>query len=176
MSDHQDPLDFLDTEPAAAPALREILWQETARLLRRKLWRRRLQTAAALAACVLLGMSLMWLLQPRPTPEIIVQRIQSPLTPNPKEPEEPLPAARETAVALEWRAFDSADDSAALYFRAGQRYLDDHGDMRSALRCYRLAFEADPQLVETTNPNDNWLVIALKNARRKEISHASPAH
>ncbi|MCI0380531.1 MAG: hypothetical protein L0215_23335 [Gemmataceae bacterium] len=173
MSDPRDPLDFLDTQPAAPPDLREALWQNTARLLRRKLWRRRLQTAAALAACVLAGMGIMWLLQPRPKPEIIVQRIEVPQKPFAEEKPQP---TRETAVALEWRAFDSSENRGALYFQAGHRYLDDHGDMQSALRCYRLAFETDPELAQITDPGDNWLVVALKNARRKEISHASPLH
>jgi hypothetical protein len=71
---------------------------------------------------------------------------------------------------LEWTAFDAESDQqrVKLYFQAGDLYLTDHNDIDSALRCYRQALHyCDVQNVEF-DPNDNWLVMALKRDYRKE--------
>ncbi len=82
------------------------------------------------------------------------------------EPLEPLPP-----VALEWQAFDSRSNRAAAYFLAGNKYLEASNDLESALRCYSQALDACTEAELEIAPEDNWLVVSLKNARRKEIVH-----
>jgi hypothetical protein len=76
------------------------------------------------------------------------------------------------AVALEWQAFDAPRaERAALYFQAGDRYLEDARDVASAMRCYNVALDATPMDSLEIQPDDNWLVTTLKLAqieRRKE--------
>jgi len=71
---------------------------------------------------------------------------------------------------LEWRAFDAADDPVRvkLYFQAGDLYLDRLDDVQSALRCYQQAIYFCEASDLEINPNDNWLVMALKRDHRKE--------
>jgi hypothetical protein len=76
-----------------------------------------------------------------------------------------------TLVELEWRAFDSRDKRAALFFEVAQRYFDAN-DLDSAVRCYRQAFDASPKEDLAIRPDDNWLVMALKEARQKENDNA----
>lgn len=54
-----------------------------------------------------------------------------------------------------------------LYRQAGDRCSTEEGDLASALRCYGQALDAAPDQV-AVNPQDNWLLIALKQARQKE--------
>ena len=71
----------------------------------------------------------------------------------------------------EWRAFDSRENRAALFFEVAQRYLEKQ-DYDSALRCYRQALDAAPKEELAIRSDDNWLVMALKEARQKENNDA----
>src|SRR5262249_51373641 len=117
------------------------------------------------------------LVAPRPRIDL-VDRVVTPPPPKdepkpqpaPEEPTPPAAAATVNPLDLEWTAFDTADDqhTVSLYFRAGDLYLEKQNDYESALRCYSQALHycQAPQL--ELNPNDNWLVMALKRDYRKE--------
>jgi hypothetical protein len=81
------------------------------------------------------------------------------------------PDAPPSLVEMEWRAFDSRDNRAALFFEVAQRYFDAK-DLDSAVRCYRQAFDASPKEDLAIRADDNWLVMALKEARQKENDNA----
>ena len=81
-------------------------------------------------------------------------------------------ARRASLLDLEWRAFDSRENRAALFFAVAQRYLEEQHDYESALRCYRQALDAAPKEALAIRPDDNWFVMALKEARQKENNDA----
>jgi hypothetical protein len=59
-------------------------------------------------------------------------------------------------------------ERAAQLRKAGDLYLEQANDYAAALRCYSQAFNAaGPEALEFS-PDDNWLVMAIKTARRKE--------
>jgi hypothetical protein len=187
------PLDEFLSHPPAAPAsagLRQDLLRQTSGLVRRRRLVRRLAAAGAVAAAVLLTAAALWYglsggQPPEPPPVAkLPERKQPEPAPAPPQPvavpapEKPKPApapeakAPPSAVALEWKAFDAPrPQKAALYLKAGDRYLADGHDIAAALRCYGQAFKtAPPEALEVT-PDDNWLLIALKMdhaERRKE--------
>ena len=175
-----DPLEeFLasDFSDPAPTALRQAVFAATTRVLRRRRLARRLAGAAALAACFVAGMGTMILWQTQEPPE---HQAQHPLATEshsvkqpeanaapPTNPEPPL-----TLIELEWRAFDSRDNRAALFFEVARRYLDERQDYDSALRCYSQALDAAPKEELAIRSDDNWLVMALKEARQKEKNDA----
>jgi len=179
MNDLPDPLlEFL--MPPALPnssELRQSLRQKTSGLVRRRRYARRLAIAASLAACLLLTLAALYVIDQ-------FRDQTAPVLPNVVEIPKPVDAPAveniekvettelvESPVALEWRAFDDQTDRATAYFLAGNKYLEASQDMESALRCYAQALDAcRPEQLEIV-PDDNWLVIALKNSRRKELVH-----
>lgn len=172
-----DPLEaFLRQPPAAGanPPWREALRDQTVKVLWRRRVGRRLRALAGLAACFLAGVAARHCWPeppPAPGPVEVVQ------APAPKE-EPPLPAPPvqpPTPLELEWQAFDSTQNRAALYRQAGDRYLGEQ-DFASALRCYAQALNAASEAELAISPDDNWLVMALKDARRKERTHAEVNH
>jgi hypothetical protein len=119
---------------------------------------------AAAVAWLLASGALTWQQQTTPPENLAVRNAVAPVdVPAPEN--DPAPSA----VALEWKAFDApADQQAELYFKAGQRYFEDHQDFGSALRCYRQAFDAGSEKLLAVSPSDNWLVMAIKIDCRKE--------
>ena len=71
---------------------------------------------------------------------------------------------------------DSRDNRAALFFEVARRYLEEQHDLDSALRCYSQALDAAPRETLAIRPEDNWLVMALKQARQKENNDATFNH
>ena len=167
--------DFLQHPPCAPLDAngREELAQRTTALLPRSA-RRRWPVIAAVAASIGIAIVsgyvgyLVGNAQPR---QEIVER---PIDPAPKKtPDEPKPAVALVSAdprALEWSAFDAADDQerVRLYFQAGDLYLDKHHDHESALRCYHQAIHYSSARELEITPSDNWLVMALKRDHRKE--------
>ncbi len=73
----------------------------------------------------------------------------------------------DSVVDLEWRALDEPAEAPALYREAGNRHLAD-ADPANAVRCYGNALDsATPETAEVKD-DDNWLLMAIKIARRKE--------
>ena len=184
-----EPLeDFLTAPPTPrhSPELRAALLDATTRVVRRRRAVRRVAMVGSLAAAVLMALAA-WALWPPGEPERVVVfdgnsgamkvelRPPEVEVPPAKEKEPPAPPAVAEAPALppalakEWQAFDAPKErKAALLLEAGDRYVDEHQDFASALRCYRHALAVGGDAALEITPNDNWLVMALKNDRRKE--------
>ena len=147
--------------PADLTPLREQILRYTTRRLRWRLRLRRVALVAALAACWAGGMlSMRWLSPPPTAPAVTVQKpVQSAETPAEY-------AAPPSALALERKAIDSGQ--ADLSRRAGDAYLQQEHDPLSAVRCYRRALDAAPEQTATFSTDDDWLLMAIKDARKKE--------
>jgi hypothetical protein len=190
------PLDEFLNNPPAGPepsGLRRELLLKTSSLVRRRRLVRRLAAAASVAAAIVLTALTVWLaLYRHGGPEdkelpVVIQRKDGPIPPPVKDGDHPVPpedekrpanqsdqppTAMPPAVALEWKAFDApAAQKATLYLRAGDRYVEDGRDLASAVRCYGQAVQVATAEALEIDPDDNWLVMALKLdqiERRKE--------
>jgi hypothetical protein len=165
---------LLPPEQPDSSALRQTLLAQTVRLLpRRRRWRL-LAAAGSLAACFLLGMLAMWLMRPAPADRPTVAEEKRPA---PEAPPAKAPLTRGTAMVREWQAFDSkGKERAALFARAGAQYLHEDQDPDAALRCYRQALAAATPDDLEVRPEDDWLVMALKTARKQENADAKNVH
>jgi hypothetical protein len=168
-----DPLDGLLRPPPgeADPALRRRLLERTTRTLRRRRRLRIVVWAAALAACYVLGLLTTLWLAPRRVEVVKVVEPQPPPAPAPEAPPPPPPAAGPaSAVALEWQAFD--DERRDLYRQAGDEYLHQDDDPASALRCYGQALNGASDKDLAISPDDDYLLMLVKEARQKEKNNA----
>ena len=170
-----DPVDDLlrgDFSSATESPLRRGLLEKTIRQLRRGRLVRRCALAGSWAACFVAGAPAMFLWHASMAPDPggnghqpVAERPGPKEKPAPpKDMAKPDPAA--AAVAKEWEAFDSTGNRAALFFEAGDRYFNDNNDITSALRCYRQALDASSPEQLAISPNDNWLLISLKQSRQ----------
>jgi hypothetical protein len=89
----------------------------------------------------------------------------------PTQPRSPVPVD-ESALAREWDAFDSIDRRGERYRQAGDRYMEDESDPQSALRCYANALDNGTKQDLVISAEDNWLLMAIKDARQKENDYA----
>jgi hypothetical protein len=169
-----DPLEeFLTARPtpSAGGGLRANLLLQTTRLLRRRRRWRRLGFLAALAACYLAGLVTMRLLPAAPGAD-------QPLADGPAPPAEgkksPAPSAvvevTKNPVDLERQALKDQEKRAQLYRQAGDRYTQE-SDWESALRCYSNSLNVASAEDLTISVNDDWLLMAIKDARQKEKTH-----
>jgi hypothetical protein len=78
----------------------------------------------------------------------------------------------DSALDAEWVAFDSEDHRSELYRQAGDRYIKDENDLQSALRCYGNALDDGSEQDLTISSDDNWLLMAIKDARQREKNYA----
>jgi hypothetical protein len=170
-----DPLDeFLGRSFSceASEAMRLALRESTSRVLRLRQRVRKLALAGAMAACFLAGMATMYGLLPRVAarsePDRPVENVVTKIIEAAKD-QTPLPNAQ--IVELQARAH-KAERVTGLR-RAADLYLLEEQDYAAALRCYAQALnEADAQTLEIS-PDDTWLEMALKDARRKEKARAN---
>jgi len=169
---------FLQSRPPVAQnaSLEEQLLAQTTRVLRRRRVLRRARMATIFAGVFLAGAASAWLVKPAPMPPEPADQ-PSHAAPAVKEDAPPQsakdngkPAA--SAWAEEWRAFDARADRTRLFREAGDRYLAESQDVEAALRCYTQALDAGGDDALAVAPQDSWLLIALKDARRKEKARA----
>ena len=169
-----DPVeDFLERKsaPSPPPQLREDLLRQTTGLLRRRRRWRRAGFLAALAACYLAGLVTMRLLPTTVGRESHVVVKEAPPPDQKKQPApSPVVEVKKGAVALEWKALESKENQGELYRQAGNRYAQDN-DWESALRCYGRSLDATSDEDLKISPDDDWLLMAIKNSRRKEKTH-----
>ncbi len=173
-----DPLETLlgaVAPPAGGPELRQVLLARTSRVVHRRHQWRRLGLAAALAAAYLAGLGTMaFRHEPGQGPPVeMVKRPESPAPTVPPEapapyldPDVPVPVLERLAAAV------SPEQRTDYFRRAGDRYLEEDGDLTAAIRCYRKALDAAPPPALAISPNDNWLLMSLKSARLKEKKDA----
>jgi hypothetical protein len=102
-----------------------------------------------------------------PTVPEIADRTPSPeQAPAPSPPPSPpVVVAAVTARDLEWQAVEATERRAELFRLAGDRYLSEESDLVSAVRCYKHALDSGSPKDWKVTPNDNWLLMSLKNAR-----------
>jgi hypothetical protein len=167
MSDHVTPepdaLGELLGPPTLPPddRLRDRLRERSAGAVRWRRRRRQLVRVAVLAAFFAAGL---WTgHRPAPTPPVPVVAERA---------ARPLPESEMPALVLEWEALDGAQDRALRYRVAGDRYLAEEGDLASAVRCYGGALDAGTAADLDVSPDDNWLLMVIKDARKKEKRHA----
>ncbi len=148
--------------------------------MRRRRWQRRGVQIGALAACFLAGMAVMGVWQGIFNKPEENQRadaapfaVSADRENDKNQRADAVPLAEPTLLDLEWRAFDSRENRAALYFAVAKRYLEERQDYEAALRCYRQALDAAGQEELAIRPDDNWFVMALKEARQKENNDAT---
>lgn len=179
MSDHllpqSDPLEnWLAGQPALTPSetLEQAVLRRTQSVLRRRRWLRRTGFAGALAACYVAGLSTMkYLPSPQPTTTAVIARADQESKPPvtlPREDAAPSKPPSTSPLALEWQAVDSREKRPDLYRQAGDRYLQEDNDVQSAVRCYRNMLDAAPEEAAAISVDDNWLLMALKDAKQKE--------
>jgi hypothetical protein len=148
--------------------LRRRVLGETLRTFSRIRWRRRLLVAAGFLLCYLAGFAT-WHFIHRSrssTPEPPLAGLPSSPSPRPA-----LPA--KSPRDLEWQAVEDSDRNAHLFREAGDRYLQEEFDPLSAVRCYRQALDDEGEAL-TVSPEDSWLLMAIKHARKKEKDDATP--
>jgi hypothetical protein len=155
-----DPLDDLlgpaFSPPPGGPLRRELLGRTT-RALRRRHLRRRLGAAGVLVAAYAAGLLTVAAVTP-PEPAAPLREVARSAQP---------PGPPVTPAGLEWRALERPAQAGELYRQAADRYLDE-GDAGNAMRCYANALEEAGAGGLEVSPDDSWLLIAIKRARKKE--------
>jgi hypothetical protein len=166
--------------PAAADALRKAVLSRTVGVIR---FRRRLKNcilAASLVACYLAGVATMGLHSPASTTVSRPSNTQTTAAQSPPTPQESpalemakdLPKSQSGPPSVENK--QAAEPKLArdeILCRQGDQSLAD-GNLKQAIRKYQLALNLAPADRRAIAPQqDTWLLMALKNARTKEITH-----
>ena len=110
---------------------------------------------------------------PRQTERVVVVVKQ----PAPETPVVPAPVAKPatpppSAVALEWKAFDADKPRPDLYRQAGDQYLHEDADPASAVMCYGQSLNGASDKDLDISPDDDYLLMIVKEARQKEKKDA----
>jgi len=174
-SPEPDPLEGLlrpTSVPPESEALRQAVYTRTRGVLRRRRILRQFACAAGLLLSFAAGLLVMRVMTRPARMTVAVQPHQEeprpPDNPPSGSPENPKPPA----LVREWSAFDSDDRHGELYRQAGDSYMEDENDPQSALRCYTNALDRGTKQDLTISTDDNWLLMAIKDARQKENAHA----
>lgn len=163
-----DPLDGMLAPPSSSDtdALRQTVYARTRRVLRRGRRLRQFAYFAVMLHAFVGGMGTMYVvLRSVPAPEEPARSASK------EAPQPPAPSSDVPALAREWEAFDSDDRRAQLYLRAGETYLKEI-DPLSALRCYANSLDSGTERDRTISTDDDFLLMAIKNARQKETEYA----
>ena len=163
-----DPLaDLLAApSPVDAETLRQSLLAQTTRQLHRPRRLRFAVLAAALAACYGAGLLTMYLLRSAPAPAVVVAT-------EPARPADVTQPAEPPVVAEKPTEPANPAQRAALLRQQGDRFLNEENDPESALHSYTKALNAGSDDDAKFSPDDNWLLMAIKNAREKEDRNAN---
>ena len=173
--------DLLSIEaPADVDRLRLPLLTQTTSVVRRRRVIRRLGLAAALAGCYLAGMVTVWGSVAASTPrDAAFERHSTPEAkpdegsqPAPQRPGPPSVRRPRPAQPRDGRQVVAARADYRQIQRVSDRYLNEEGDILKALHYYTRALDqATPDEREISLESDSWLLMALKEARRKEHSN-----
>jgi hypothetical protein len=178
-----DPLDGILRPPSTPDnsALRQQVYARTQRVLQRRRRWRQLAYAAGLAASFVAGLVVMRLINPGERGRVSAPSEQTATESTPNTPaiqdlgaltQPRSPRTDDTALTLENNAFDSTDHRRERYQHAGDTYMNEEYDPQSALRCFRNALDSGTKQDLAISTNDNWLLMAIKDARQKETDHA----
>lgn len=168
-----DPLDAMLRPPSPPDddTLRQAVYTQTRRVLHRRRRLRRFAYAASLLLSFAGGAGVMRMAA-RTDP---VERAS--ITPQNTQVNQGADASRsptpdDSALDAEWVAFDSTQRRGELYRQAGDRYMTEEIDPQSALRCYGNALDNGTEQDSVISTNDNWLLMAIKDARQREKKNA----
>jgi cytochrome c-type biogenesis protein CcmH/NrfG len=166
---------ILDTggdQPAADDALRRALLAQTTGVLRFRRRAKRCVLVASLVACYLAGATTMGLLRAGSPPPSTGQPTIANSDPTPPRPSHPSPQPRKNQLAAKAVKKPTAFES---WRRIGDHYLNQSGDVSLAVAGYSEAIRLASDEERRISPErDNWLMMALKDARSKEKTHAYP--
>ena len=138
--------------------------------VRRRL--KKLVLAGGMAACFVAGMATMYGLVARVPAggESALAVVTVAVNKDRAATTDPLP---QNEQVIELQARTHAEQRVARLRKAGDLYLEQEQDYAAALRCYTQALnDANPQTFDIS-PDDTWLEMALKDARRKEKARAN---
>jgi hypothetical protein len=177
-----DPIDqFLGALPAPDDSveLRQSIQNKTLAVIRRRRRLRRIGWMTGLAACYGAGILTTWVFNvSQPEPTIANQQrletgvVEADKVPaGPKVETNPVDQLPDTALAMEWQAWDSESRRPELFRLAGDKYLQGN-DLESATRCYRGALRNASEKVLEVTVNDTWLYMSLKQAKQEENRYA----
>ena len=159
-------------QPTADDNLRETLLAQTLGVVRRRRWMKRCILAAVLLGCYLAGITTvgLWRSQGNVSPQspscqpMIVAQTPRNVTPPPL-PVSAGPVKRQAAAAKS-SGFEA-------WRRIGDHYLRETGDISLAVAGYSEAVNlASEEELAISPGRDNWILMALKDARTKERNHA----
>ena len=168
-----DPLEGIlrPPSPLESEALRQTVYTRTRRVLRRRRRVRQFAYAASLLMSFAAGVLAMRMTMQTDSGER--GGVSAPMAPTNQGADTPrLPEPEDSALATEWTAFDSEDHRAELYRQAGDRYMEEESDPLSALRSYSNSLDNGTERDLAISTDDNWLLMAIKDARQKEKKHA----
>jgi hypothetical protein len=172
-----DPIEAMlrPPPPPDNEALRQTVYTHTQRVLYRRRRLRQFAYAASLLLSFTVGAGTMQLMT-RPALTDSGERGASPPCSSESAQQGAdaprSPTSEDSALDAEWVAFDSTDHRSELYRQAGDRYIKDESDLQSALRCYSNALDNGSEQDLAISPDDNWLLMAIKDARQKEKQYA----
>ena len=159
-------------QPTADDNLREAVLARTIGVVRRCRRMKRCALAAGLLGCYLAGITTVGLwrsegnMSPQsPTGQPMIaeqppQKVVPPLLPPAANPKKQQVAAKNPSGFESWR-------------RIGDHYLHEKGDVSLAVAGYSEAINLASQEELALSPGqDNWILMALKDARTKERNHA----
>ncbi|MHB1037073.1 MAG: hypothetical protein ACYC35_20630 [Pirellulales bacterium] len=174
-NDELDPLaDLLAGEkPSGRDALRSAMLARTGRVLRRRRVARRCTLAATLAACYLAGAASLAAWRGLGGEDYVVAEGRQPLpavNAADDRGKDAIPAPSPTLATRQEPG--PAKSRFELLRHAGDRQWQERDDVESAVRYYGRAMKAaSREELAVSGETDNWLVMALKEARLKEIRH-----
>jgi hypothetical protein len=161
-----DPLDELLAPPPVPPPQPEV-FNRTVQVLRRQRRVRRLAGIGVLTAAYAAGLLTILACQPPQELPSGVPRMSREETQTATLPSKPLVRPGQMASKLEWQALTAPDEAMGLYRQAGDLYLAD-AEPAEAVRCYGNALAAGKTQDLEVSPDDSWLLMVIKQARKKE--------
>jgi hypothetical protein len=154
---HDDLLDAAlraDGRPCGDAELRETVLSQTVGVIRRRRHVRQGILAVSLAGCYVAGLATAALRMPAEQP-----------TPSPSVVSSPLPRPSGEAGAAKLTREETVR-------RDADRCLLERGDVKEAIRGYDLFLKLASADERAISPGqDSWLLMALKDARSKEMKH-----
>ena len=167
-----DPLEGMLRPPALPEieTLRQTVYQRTRRVINRRRLVRRFAYAAALLVSFGVGVLATRMIAKTDVGER--GRVSAPSASPGALPQPRSPSPDDSPLAREWIALESEDHRHELYRQAGDRYMTEEFDPQSALRCFSNALDNGTEQDLAISSDDNWLLMAIKDARLKEKKHA----
>jgi hypothetical protein len=159
------------SRPRSAPA-RDAILERTLGLMRRRRFLKRCGIAAGLLGCYLAGIATIAIARSGGNERSGAARQDAMIAAQPAHVA-PTPGKAEAVAATPPRVAPEKLSAFERWRRSGDRCLRESDDIASAVKCYsralKLASEKDLAILPS---EDNWLWMALKNARLKERRHA----